>query len=108
MKAREALIAPELRQVGDGFIQPVRDGFTIPRSEQMVLGTPKQRPSGAARPAKKSALQPVRIQALASKGDAALFAALAGVATIRTGRPAAKAVSPPKIGKAPDAAADKH
>ena len=86
----------------------VRDSFTIPKSEYAVLGTLKRRANGLARPAKKSEFLRAGIKALASLSDAALLAALGGVPTIKTGRPAAKAAPAPKVGKAQDAAAGKH
>jgi hypothetical protein len=66
----------------------VRDSFTIPKAEYAVLDELKQRAAKLARPAKKSEVLRAGIKALAALPDSAFLAALGGVPTIKTGRPA--------------------
>ncbi|WP_367846285.1 hypothetical protein [Rhodoferax sp. WC2427] len=78
----------------------VRDSFTIPKAEYTVLEDLKLRAMALAQPAKKSELLRAGIKALAAMSDAALKAALQAVPTIKTGRPAAVAVTKPAAKKA--------
>ena len=107
-KKARAAAKPETPAAPKSKNKLVRDSFTIPKSEYAVLGTLKQRANGLTHPAKNSELLRAGIKALASMRDTALLAALGGVPTIKTGRPAAKAAQAPKVGKAQDAAADKR
>ena len=65
----------------------VRDSFTIPKSEYAVLNGLKQRAANLTRPAKKSELLRAGIKALDGMSDKAFLAALAGVPSLKTGRP---------------------
>ena len=65
----------------------VRDSFTIPKDEYGVLDELKQRAAKLGNPAKKSEVLRAGIKALAALADPALLAALAGVPTLKTGRP---------------------
>jgi hypothetical protein len=70
--------------------KPVRDGFTMPKSEYAVLTSLKQRAAELTRPTKKSELLRAGVKALAALDDAGFLAALQGVPSIKTGRPAAQ------------------
>lgn len=72
----------------------VRDSFTIPKPEYAVLEGLKQRGVVLARPVKKSELLRAGIKALQAMGDKAFLAALAGVPSLKTGRPKGVAVDP--------------
>jgi len=65
----------------------VRDSFTIPKSEYAVLEALKQRATHLKQPAKKSELLRAGIAVLQGLGDKAFLAALAGVPSLKTGRP---------------------
>ena len=65
----------------------VRDSVTIPKSEYAVLDGLKQRAANLTRPAKKSELLRAGIKALDGMSDKAFLAALAGVPSLKTGRP---------------------
>lgn len=65
----------------------VRDSFTIPKHEYAVIDALKKRASKASVPSKKSEVLRAGIMALASMDDAAFRAAMAGVPTLKTGRP---------------------
>lgn len=65
----------------------VRDSFTIPKSEYAVLEGLKHRGAGLRRPVKKSELLRAGIKALQAMSDRAFLAALAGVPSLKTGRP---------------------
>ena len=65
----------------------VRDSFTIPKSEYAVLEALKQRATQLKQPAKKSELLRAGIAVLQGLGDKAFLAALAGVPSLKTGRP---------------------
>ena len=77
----------------------VRDSFTIPKSEYLVLEALKVRAANLARPVKKSELLRAGINALNAMSDKAFLAAMNGVPSLKTGRPAAAVVAP--VGKAP-------
>ncbi len=64
-----------------------RDSFTMPKDEYAQIATLKKRLEGLAQPAKKSELLRAGLKLLSALDDAALKAALAGVPTIKTGRP---------------------
>lgn len=69
----------------------VRDSFTIPKPEYAVLEALKQRAANLKRPAKKSELLRAGISALDAMTDKAFLAALSGVPSLKTGRPAKEA-----------------
>jgi hypothetical protein len=72
----------------------VRDSFTIPKSEYAVLEALKVRAANLARPVKKSELLRAGINALNAMSDKAFLAAMNGVPSLKTGRPAAAAAAP--------------
>ncbi len=67
----------------------VRDSFTIPKDEYQVIDVLKQRALGLEQHVRKSELLRAGIQALAAMNDRAFLKALAGVPTLKTGRPKA-------------------
>ena len=67
----------------------VRDSFTIPKDEYQVLDRLKIRAVGLQHPVKKSELLRAGIQALAAMPDREFVEAIAGVPTLKTGRPKA-------------------
>ena len=67
----------------------IRDSFTIPKTEYLVIDALKERAGKLSRAAKKSELLRAGVKALAAMSDAAFWAALTAVPTIKTGRPAA-------------------
>ena len=77
----------------------VRDSFTIPKSEYAVLEALKVRAANLARPVKKSELLRAGINALNAMSDKAFLAAMNGVPSLKTGRPAAAVPAP--VVKAP-------
>lgn len=72
----------------DKKVKVVRDSFTIPKNELLQIGESKKRALGLGVEIKKSELIRAGLQALTSMNDAAFKKALAGVPTIKTGRPA--------------------
>ena len=68
--------------------KPVRDSFTMPRAEYELIDLLKRRAQGRGHKVKKSELLRAGILALADMADAQLFAAIAAVPVIKTGRPA--------------------
>jgi len=65
----------------------VRDSFTMPKDEYQVIDALKQRALGQGKPVRKSELLRAGIQALAALDDPGLLRAIAGVPTLKTGRP---------------------
>jgi hypothetical protein len=72
----------------------VRDSFTIPKAEYAVLESLKVRAANLARPVKKSELLRAGISALNGMSDKAFLAAMNGVPSLKTGRPAATVPAP--------------
>jgi hypothetical protein len=72
----------------DKKVKVVRDSFTIPKSELLQIGESKKRALALGVEIKKSELIRAGLQALTRMNDAAFKKALAGVPTIKTGRPA--------------------
>jgi hypothetical protein len=66
----------------------VRDSFTIPKDEYELLGLLKARAINLKQPAKKSEVLRAGIKLLANLKDAEFLAALSGVPSLKTGRPA--------------------
>ena len=66
----------------------IRDSFTIPKDEYEMLGELKARAVNLKQPAKKSEVLRAGIKLLASLGNAQFLAALSGVPSLKTGRPA--------------------
>lgn len=67
----------------------IRDSFTIPKDEYQVLSALKGRALGLELHVRKSELLRAGIQALHAMNDRAFLAAIAGVPTLKTGRPKA-------------------
>ena len=65
----------------------IRDSFTIPKSEYTVLEGLKTRATNLKRPVKKSELLRAGIAVLHGMTDKAFLAALAGIPSLKTGRP---------------------
>lgn len=65
----------------------VRDSFTIPKSEYAVLEGLKHRAAQLKQPTKKSELLRAGIATLNALGDKAFLAALAGIPSLKAGRP---------------------
>jgi hypothetical protein len=65
----------------------VRDSFTIPKDEYQVLAELKTRALSHERHVRKSELLRAGIQALQAMDDRAFLKAVAGVPTLKTGRP---------------------
>ena len=65
----------------------IRDSFTIPKSEYTVLEGLKTRATDLKRPVKKSELLRAGIAVLHKMTDKAFVAALAGIPSLKTGRP---------------------
>ncbi|MEI7432591.1 MAG: hypothetical protein WCL27_19260 [Betaproteobacteria bacterium] len=66
----------------------VRDSFTFPESDYAMIGALKQRALKAGCEIKKSEVLRAGLAALSNLSDAALLKALAGIAKLKTGRPA--------------------
>ncbi|HKX42205.1 MAG TPA: hypothetical protein VJO99_13690, partial [Burkholderiaceae bacterium] len=65
----------------------VRDSFTIPKVEYAVLEGLKLRAANLKRPTKKSELLRAGVAVLNAMSDKAFLAAVAGVPSLKTGRP---------------------
>lgn len=66
----------------------VRDSFSIPKAEYEVLGALKLRSAKLSHPVKKTELLRAGIKVLAALSDTVFLAALKGVPSLKTGRPA--------------------
>ena len=66
----------------------VRDSFSIPKAEYEVLGALKLRSAKLGHPVKKTELLRAGIKVLAALSDTVFLAALKGVPSLKTGRPA--------------------
>lgn len=66
----------------------VRDSFSIPKAEYAVLDALKLRSAKLNRPVKKTELLRAGIKVLAALSDTVFLAALKGVPSLKTGRPA--------------------
>ena len=77
----------------------VRDSFTIPKTEYAVLEGLKLRAANLKRPTKKSELLRAGVAALHAMTDKAFLAAVAGVPSLKTGRPKQAAGAGSKPGK---------
>lgn len=66
----------------------VRDSFSIPKAEYAVLDALKLRSAKLSRPVKKTELLRAGIKVLAALSDTLFLAALKGVPSLKTGRPA--------------------
>ena len=66
----------------------VRDSFSIPKAEYAVLDALKLRASKLGQPAKKTELLRAGIKVLAALSDTVFLAALKGVPSLKSGRPA--------------------
>jgi hypothetical protein len=80
--AIEEVLAKKLKK-----IKVVRDSFTMPESEYQKINDIKEACLKAGRHVKKSEVLRAGLQALVNMDEAQLQAALAGLETIRTGRP---------------------
>jgi hypothetical protein len=67
----------------------VRDSFTMPKDEYQVIDVLKRRALALEKQVRKSELLRAGIQALAALNDRAFLKAIAGVPTLKTGRPKA-------------------
>ena len=85
---KKALKPPKLKKP-----KPVRDSFTMPRAEYQLIELLKQRAAARGHKVKKSELLRAGILALAGMSDARLFAAIAAVPVVDTGRPSAQAAA---------------
>jgi hypothetical protein len=66
----------------------VRDSFSIPKAEYAVLDGLKLRAAKLSQPVKKTELLRAGIKVLAALSDTVFLAALKGVPSLKTGRPA--------------------
>ena len=85
----------------------VRDSFTIPKAEFVVIEDMKTRAIALGTSVKKSELLRAGLKLLQGLNDSAYKAALAAVPTLKTGRPAAEALSAEAKTAAPKPAADR-
>lgn len=68
----------------------VRDSFTIPKGEYGLLEALKVRAANLRRPTKKSEILRAGIAALNAMSDKAFLSVLAGIPSLKTGRPKGK------------------
>jgi hypothetical protein len=86
-KQRSAKGAPAAPAAKEAKLKLVRDSFTIPAPEYEALGQLKRRAAKLGHSAKKSEVLRAGIKLLAELPDQKLLAQLAGVPSIKTGRP---------------------
>lgn len=86
-KPAEVLAIEEVLAKKQKKIKVVRDSFTMPENEYQKINDIKEVCLKAGRHVKKSEVLRAGLQALVNMDEAQLQAALAGLETIRTGRP---------------------